>query len=78
MRRLGWVVGIVIGVFFVIRAIVELFTIDFSDPASYQDDWGGPSLFGVLLVHVSPGFVAVAVFVVAYLSRRSVPGRREG
>jgi hypothetical protein len=42
------------------RAIVELFVIDTSNPASYRQDWGGPGLVGVLLVHCGPGILAVA------------------
>src|SRR6187402_300307 len=31
-------------------AIVEFVTIDYGDPSSYEDDWGGPTLIGVLAV----------------------------
>ena len=41
MRKAAWAVGIVIGAFLVVRAVVELLTLDFSDAASYRDDWGG-------------------------------------
>jgi hypothetical protein len=60
----------VLGLFFVVRAIAELVVIDFSDPATYRDDWGGPSLVGVLLVHCGPGLLVVALGAV-YLVRRS-------
>lgn len=67
--------GLVLGLFLVARAIVELFVIDRSNPASYRNDWGGPSLVGVLLVHVGPGLLAGAAIAVALLRRRSA-GRR--
>ena len=43
-RRVMITLGFVLGAFFIIRAIVELVTIDYSDPSSYAADWGGPSL----------------------------------
>jgi NCAIR mutase (PurE)-related protein len=61
MRKVAWGIGIVLGLFFLVRAIVELVVIDFSDPATYRDDWGGPSLVGVLLVHCGPGLLVVAL-----------------
>lgn len=61
MRRslsaLGWIVG----GYLIVRAIAEPFLIDFSDPASYASDWGGPSLVGVLAVHMVPGVVAASL-----------------
>jgi len=69
MRKIAEVLGILLSIFLILRAIVELFTIDFGDPATYQDDWGGPSLAGVLLVHCGPGIVA-AVLIGRLLVRR--------
>ena len=43
------------GLYLVVRAMAEPFTIDMTDPATYQDDWGGPSLLGVLAIHCGPG-----------------------
>jgi len=77
MRRVAWGIGIVLGLFFLVRAIAELVVIDFSDPATYRDDWGGPSLVGVLLVHCGPGLLVVALGG-AYLVRRSKRRRRLG
>ena len=51
--------GLVLGVYLIGRAIAEFFLIDFSDPASYRADWGGPSLAGVLAVHCGFGLVAL-------------------
>ncbi len=77
MRRAGLVVGSVLAVFFIVRAIVEVVTLDYSDPSSYQHDWGGPSLPGVLLVHCLPGLLAAAAIVfLIRRSRRSTRGRR--
>jgi hypothetical protein len=77
MRKVAWGIGIVLGLFFLVRAIAELVVIDFSDPATYRDDWGGPSLVGVLLVHCGPGLVVVALVAVAVV-RRSKRRRRLG
>lgn len=71
MRRVGLVAGSVVAVFLIVRALVELLTIHYSDPSSYRHDWGGPSLAGVLLVHCLPGVLAaVAVVLVVRRYRR--------
>jgi len=58
------------GIYLIVRAVAEPFVIDFSDPLSYQNDWGGPSLIGVLAVHIVPGVIAAALLVRAFLLRR--------
>ncbi|MEU6246171.1 hypothetical protein [Glycomyces sp. NPDC047010] len=63
MKRVLWVLAFVVGGFFIVRALMEPFVIDFSDPSSYAEDWGGPSLIGVLLVHMGPGVLAAALLV---------------
>ncbi|MFE9657953.1 hypothetical protein [Micromonospora sp. NPDC006431] len=55
------VLGMVFGLYLIARALAEPFVIDLSDPASYRDDWGGPSLAGVLLVHCGPGVVSAVL-----------------
>jgi hypothetical protein len=77
MRKVAWGIGILLGLFFLVRAIAELVVIDFSDPATYRDDWGGPSLTGVLLVHCGPGLLVVALVAVVFVrrSRRRRPLR---
>jgi hypothetical protein len=65
MRRIVIALGVIVGVFFIVRAV----TIDYSDPSSYADDWGGPSLAGVLLVHCGLGLIA-AVWIGVFLWRR--------
>jgi hypothetical protein len=65
VHRVAIVLGLVLGAFFIVRAVVELLTIDYSDPSSYADDWGGPSLAGVLLVHCGLGLIsgiAIGIF----------------
>ena len=71
MRKAAIVVGLAIGLYLIVRAVAEPFVIDLSDPASYRNDWGGPGLFGVLLVHCGPGVVAAVVMAMALLRRRS-------
>jgi hypothetical protein len=74
MKRVLWLLAFVIGGYFIVRALIEPFVIDFGDPSSYEDDWGGPSLIGVLLVHMGPGILVAALFI--YALRRS--DRRRG
>jgi len=50
----------------VIRGAVELATVHWGDPASYRDDWGGPSLLGVLVVHTGPGVAGVVLLIFAW------------
>jgi hypothetical protein len=69
MRRLVIALGVIVGIFFIVRAVVELLTIDYSAPSSYADDWGGPSIAGVLLVHCGLGLIA-AVWIGVFLWRR--------
>ena len=69
MRRVLIALGLIVGIFFIVRAVVELLTIDSSDPSSYADDRGGPSLGGVLLVHCGLGLLA-AIWIRVYLWRR--------
>jgi hypothetical protein len=75
LRRVAIVIAFVLGLFFIVRAIVELVTIDYSDPTSYAADWGGPSLAGVLLVHCGLGLLS-AVAIGVYLWRHFHPPER--
>ena len=63
MRKVVVVFAYLVGTYFVGRAIVELVTIDDRDASSYEDDWGGPSLIGVLAVHCLPGVIAIALMI---------------
>jgi hypothetical protein len=76
MRKAAIAVGLGLGLFFIVRAVAEPFVIDLSDPATYRNDWGGPSLLGVLLVHCGPGAIA-AVAIAMVLIRRGSSGRAE-
>jgi len=73
VRKIAAFVGLIIGLYLIGRAIVELFVIDMSDPASYRDDWGGPTLLGVLAAHCGPGLLAVAVIAVVVVRRLRRP-----
>jgi hypothetical protein len=66
-----------LGAYLLVRAIVEPFVIDFSDPSTYEKDWGGPHLAGVLAVHCGPGIV-VAALVAWWLVRRARRSRASG
>lgn len=63
MKKVATVFGLFVGLYFVVRAAVEPFVITMSDPTTYQAGWGGPSLFGVLLVHMGPGVLCAALMV---------------
>ncbi len=76
MRAVLYTISSVLGGYLVVRAIVEPFVISLDDPATYANDWGGPSLFGVLAVHCGPGLVVLAI-VVALLVRRFGSSRRQ-
>ena len=39
MRKALLIVGAVVAAFLIVRAIVEVLTIDYGDAASYQHDW---------------------------------------
>jgi hypothetical protein len=75
MRKALWTVGLVLGAYLIARAVVELFVIDYGDPASYRNDWGGPSLAGVLAVHSGPGLLAAALLAVVVVRARRPPRR---
>lgn len=71
LRRVGWYLILLFMLFAIGRGVVELFTINWGDPASYRADWGGPSLLGVLLVHSGPGVVSAAILAIAWWRRRN-------
>jgi len=67
--------GGILAVFLVGRGVAEFFVVHYGDPASYRNDWGGPSLAGVFAVHSGPG-AAILIGTGAYLIRRWRQGRR--
>jgi hypothetical protein len=71
VKRALSILGLVFGLYLVVRAVAEPFVIDMNDPATYRNDWGGPTLPGVLAVHCGPGVVAAVLIVTAILRRRS-------
>jgi hypothetical protein len=70
MKKLLSVIGIVVGSFLIVRAVIEPFVIDFGDPSTYHLDWGGPHLPGVLAVHCGPGVIALIIFAALVARRR--------
>jgi hypothetical protein len=76
MRKAAVAMGLALGLYLIVRAAAEPFVIDLSDPAIYRDDWGGPSLLGVLLVHSGSGVVAAIAITIALIRRRS-PGHAQ-
>ena len=67
-RSACYALGGIVALYLVGRAVAEFFTVDYSNPASYRDSWGGPSLVGVFLVHAGPG-AAIVIALVGYLFR---------
>jgi hypothetical protein len=72
MRKVVWSVALIVGMYLVVRGIVEPFVINIDNPATYRNDWGGPSLAGVLAVHCGPGLVAAVLMVAAVVRRRQL------
>ena len=67
-RFSGAAVGGLLAAYLVARGSVEFFVINYSRPESYRENWGGPSLAGVLAVHSGPG-LAILIFAGVYLYR---------
>jgi len=66
------VLGGLAALYLVVRGVAEIFVIDYSRPASYRRDWGGPHLAGVLAVHSGPA-VVISIVAFVYLARRRTP-----
>jgi len=58
-RLLGMALGGLLGIYLISEGVAELWRIDFSRPETYQRDWGGPHLAGVLIVHSGPAVLIV-------------------
>jgi hypothetical protein len=71
MRKAVTFVGLALGLYLIVRAVAEPFVIDMSNPATYHNDGGGPSLFGILLVHCGPGVVAAVAIAIFLIGRRA-------
>ncbi|BEL09781.1 hypothetical protein Q0Z83_079720 [Actinoplanes sichuanensis] len=76
MNLLLRVLSVVVALFFVARAVAEPFVIDVTDASTYANDWGGPSLAGVLAVHCGPGVLA-AMFLYGSVVRWRNSRKRE-
>ncbi len=70
MKKVLTIVGLLLGVFLMARAVAWPFQIDAGDPTSYANDWGGPSLLGVAAVHCGPGIVVAAILIGAIVRSR--------
>lgn len=66
LTRTGAGLAALLGVYLVGRAAVEPFVVDYSDPSSYAGAWGGPSLAGVLAVHMLPGAVSLVLLILGF------------
>ena len=76
MRKAAWIAGIILGLYLIARAVAELFVVDMTNPAAYRNDWGGPSLIGVLTVHCGPGLLAGAAIAAVLVRRRARSSER--
>ena len=70
LRVLGTAALVAMGIFLVVRAVVEVVAVDPGEPSTYRDDWGGPTYVGVLLVHAGPGLLVVGLVALALWRRR--------
>jgi hypothetical protein len=59
----------VVALYLVGRAIAEFFAASCSEPASYHNVWGGPSLSGAFAVHSGPG-IAIVIAAIVWLVQR--------
>lgn len=69
-------IGVLLGLYLIVRAVIEPFVIDPGDPSTYSKDWGGPHLAGVLAVHCVPGIVAAIVLGTLLVRRRARQDQR--
>ncbi|HEY1624337.1 MAG TPA: hypothetical protein VGG16_11115 [Streptosporangiaceae bacterium] len=68
-RAVAIPLGAFVALYLVGRGIAEFFLVNYSDPASYHNAWGGPSLPGVFAVHSGPG-AAIVIAATICLYRR--------
>jgi hypothetical protein len=69
LRGAGQSFAAVVALYLVGRGVAEFFIIRYSDPASYRDSWGGPSLAGVFAVHSGPAVLIIAAAMLAIRRR---------
>ena len=71
LRGLGWAVLVVVGSFLVARAVVEVVSVDPGRPATYRDDWGGPTYAGSApACHAGPGLLVLGTVTLLLWRRR--------
>jgi hypothetical protein len=70
MKKTLWILGTLLGLYFIARAISWPFSVDAGDPSTYAGDWGGPTLLGAAAVHCGPGVVSALVLVGAIVRGR--------
>lgn len=63
MKKVLWTFATLVGLYLMARAVAWPFSVDPSDPTTYQNDWGGPTLAGAVAVHCGPGIVAAAILI---------------
>ena len=63
LKKTGLVLGYLLGIYLILRACVEPFIINYDHPESYKKSWGGPTLIGVLAIHILPGVISLALMV---------------
>jgi hypothetical protein len=71
LRWIGAALTLLLAVYLVGRAVVEVVTVHPGDPVSYRDDWGGPTYAGVLAVHALPGVLVVVAAIWWWRRRRT-------
>ena len=78
MKRVLAILGVLLGVFLMARAVAWPFSVDPSDPGTYANDWGGPSLLGAAAIHCGPGILAAAILIGVVVRGRRAARRRLG
>jgi hypothetical protein len=74
--RFAWLTAAgLVACYAVARGIAEFWVVNYSDAASYEHSWGGPSLAAVFAVHSGPGLVIVIAAVWWLLRRRRAQER---
>ena len=76
MKRVLAILGVLLGVYLMARAVSWPFSVDPGDPTTYANSWGGPSLLGAAAVHCGPGILAAAILVAVVVRGRRAARRR--
>ena len=78
MKKTLWIIGTLLALYFIARAISWPFSVDPTDPSTYASDWGGPTLFGAALVHCGPGVLAALGIIGLVIRGRIRAARSQG